>query len=131
MASSFADTHSAVVVFEPFVPSSVIRPLTDAVFPHAFYASPLNTALWWTDPANDAAGLAALDNTATHFTAALRADGQPVDGMALYPNYADTLTTPCKSSTAQIWRRRSPSARRLILTESCSALEAGVLFRWA
>lgn len=85
----FADTHSAVIVFEPFVPSSVVRLLTDGVFPHAVFASPLNAALWWTDPSEDAAGLAALDSAADQFEMALRADGQPVDDMMLYSNYAD------------------------------------------
>lgn len=76
-------------MFEPFVPSSILRPLTDGAFPHAVYASPLNAALWWTDPAEDAAGLDALDGAVNQFTATLKAQNQPVNQMMLYPNYAD------------------------------------------
>lgn len=78
-----------MIVFEPFVPSSIIRPLTDGVFPHAVFASPLNAALWWTDPAEDASGLAALDSATTQMQSFLSSQGQPVSQMMLYPNYAD------------------------------------------
>lgn len=71
------------------MPSSILRPLSDGVFPHAVYASPLNAALWWTDPSQDAAGLAALDRAVNQLEAVLRAQRQPVDQMMLYPNYAD------------------------------------------
>lgn len=78
-----------MVIFEPFVPNSVIRPLSDGVFAHSVYASPLNTALWWTDPSEDAAGLKAIDTTATSFETLLKSAGQPTSSMVLYPNYAD------------------------------------------
>lgn len=76
-------------MFEPFVPNAITRPLSDGVFPHNVYASPLNAALQWTDPAQDAAGLKALDGAADKFESVLRKAGEPVDQMMLYPNYAD------------------------------------------
>lgn len=93
LGSSFSGANSAVIVFEPFVPKSILRPDTDGVFPHSVYASPLNAALWWTDPSKDAAGLAALDSAVAQFTTVLRNEGQPVDQMMLYPNYADVSHT--------------------------------------
>lgn len=82
-----------MIVFEPFVPNSILRPDTEGVFPHSVYASPLNAALWWTDPADDAAGHAALDATVEEFETVLRNAGQPVDDMMLYPNYAGASYT--------------------------------------
>lgn len=80
-------------MFEPFVPNSILRPLTDGLFPHATYASPLNAALWWTDPTENATGRWALRENTNQFEEILRADGQPVDEMMLYPNYADSTHT--------------------------------------
>lgn len=76
-------------MFEPFVPAQILKPNYDGVFPHGIFASPLNAALWWTDPAHDAAGAVALDNATSAMEDALRADLQPVDTMMLYPNYVD------------------------------------------
>lgn len=75
------------------MPSSIVRPDTDGVFPHSVYASPFNVGLFWTNTADDVAGAAALDNMLTQFTAVLKADGQPVSSMAIYPNYADVSYT--------------------------------------
>lgn len=98
---SFQDLHTnwkesklAVVMFEPFVPSSIVRPLSDGLFPHATFASPLNAALWWgNDRTQDARGFKYLNEATNKFEKILKADGQPVDEMALYPNYADTFHT--------------------------------------
>lgn len=91
--TGFPDSQSAVVMFEPFIPSAIVGPLSDGLFPHEIFASPLNCALWWTDPTEDDAGHKALQQTAKKFTEILRKDGQPVDKMAVYPNYADASHT--------------------------------------
>lgn len=81
-------------MFEPFVPSSIVGPLSDGLFPHATFASPLNAALWWNDDSShDLHGFKALNDATNEFEDILRADGQPVDDMMLYPNYADTFHT--------------------------------------
>lgn len=87
--ATFPDAVSAAVVFEPFIPNAIVRPLSDGAFAHSVYASPLNTVLWWTDPSQDAAGLKAIDATANSFEALLTSSGQPTSSMMLYPNYAD------------------------------------------
>lgn len=87
--ATFPNAATANVIFEPFIPSAILRPNTDGVFAHSVYASPLNVALWWKNASQDAAGAQALDATANSYEAILKAAGQPVDTMLLYPNYAD------------------------------------------
>lgn len=61
------------------MPSAILRPLSDGVFPHSVFASPLSVAMWWADPADDPIAIKALDGTTNQFEAVLRAAGQPVD----------------------------------------------------
>lgn len=73
---------------EPFIPSRIYRPDSDAAFPHSTFASPLNLYWAWPDASMDAAGKATIAAASAAITDAMRKEGQPVDDMVLYPNYA-------------------------------------------
>lgn len=108
MVTGFADATSAVMLFEPFTPSSILHAGCHGVYPHSVYASPLNIALWWKHPSRDADGLKVIDKAADDLQDVLRAAQQPVDEMVLYPNYAGA-----QHSMEELYGKCLPRARAL------------------
>ncbi|PWY97599.1 FAD-binding domain-containing protein [Testicularia cyperi] len=77
---------------EPFLPYSQYA--TDSAWPHSTNALPLNIYFAWTDPGQDAFWQAAIKATANKIAAQAKAEGQKLDNLYLYPNYAVTGTDP-------------------------------------
>lgn len=93
VSSGAVGAASGTVVIEPFIPSAIYRPFSDGVFPHAVFSAPTGLQFGWGNPAQDTQALAALSALSANITATLRAEGQPVDAMMLYPNYAVNTTS--------------------------------------
>lgn len=113
---SFKDADSAVILFEPFTPKSIIRgpACADTVFPHDIYASPLNMALWWKHEDRDEDGIAAIDSARRELQKILIKKEQPVKDMMLYPNYAgakvsiEELYGPCLPRAKEVRKAIDP-----------------------
>lgn len=81
--------HSATLIsydVEPFLPYSQYA--KDAAWPHSTNALPLNLYFAWLNPADDAFWQAAIKTSAAKITALARQQGQNLDDLYLYPNYA-------------------------------------------
>lgn len=85
--------HSGTFVsydVEPFLPYSQYA--KDAAWPHSTNALPLNLYFAWTNPAEDAFWAKAIKTSADKIAAQARSEGQNLDNLYLYPNYAVTGT---------------------------------------
>ncbi|TKY86172.1 hypothetical protein EX895_004997 [Sporisorium graminicola] len=71
---------------EPFLPYSQYA--TDAAWPHSTNALPLNLYFAWSNPAEDAFWTEAIKASAAKITAQAKSEGQNLDNLYLYPNYA-------------------------------------------
>ncbi|KAJ1022081.1 hypothetical protein NDA18_005315 [Ustilago nuda] len=81
--------HSGTLVsydVEPFLPYSQYA--QEAAWPHKTNALPLNLYFAWTNPAEDAFWTDAIKKSAAKISAQARAEGQNLDNLYLYPNYA-------------------------------------------
>ena len=85
--------HSGTLIsydVEPFLPYSQYA--QDAAWPHKTNALPLNLYFAWTNPAEDEFWTNAIKASANKIAAQARSEGQNLDDMYLYPNYAITGT---------------------------------------
>lgn len=81
--------HSGTLIsydVEPFLPYSQFA--QDAAWPHKTNALPLNLYFAWTNPAEDAFWTKAIKDSAAKITAQAKSEGQNLDNLYLYPNYA-------------------------------------------
>ncbi|KAF8305871.1 FAD-binding domain-containing protein [Clavulina sp. PMI_390] len=85
---SLPDAAIATLQFDFFVPSAIDRPLSSSLFPHAVFASPVNFAMFWNSASNDATGHNTLTSAIDDMRHIAKRDGQPVEKMAVYSNYA-------------------------------------------
>ncbi|SNX85507.1 related to 6-hydroxy-D-nicotine oxidase [Melanopsichium pennsylvanicum] len=90
---SQAFLHSGTLIsydVEPFLPYS--RYAQDAAWPHKTNALPLNLYFAWTNPLEDEFWTKAIKASANKITAQAKSEGQNLDDLYLYPNYAITGT---------------------------------------
>lgn len=81
--------HSATLIsydVEPFLPYSQYA--KDGAWPHSTNALPLNLYFAWTNPAEDNFWRNAIKASAAKISAQARSEGQNLDDLYLYPNYA-------------------------------------------
>ncbi|KAJ1023516.1 hypothetical protein NDA16_003133 [Ustilago loliicola] len=81
--------HSGTLIsydVEPFLPYSQYA--QEAAWPHKTNALPLNLYFAWTNPAEDAFWNDAIRKSAAKIAAQARSEGQNLDNLYLYPNYA-------------------------------------------
>ncbi|SPO27078.1 related to 6-hydroxy-D-nicotine oxidase [Ustilago trichophora] len=81
--------HSGTLIsydVEPFLPYSQFA--EDAAWPHKTNALPLNLYFAWTNPLEDEFWTKAIKASAEKITAQARSEGQNLDNLYLYPNYA-------------------------------------------
>jgi hypothetical protein len=85
---AFSSTPIVTFAVEPFLASSLLRPNSDAAWPHSTFGTPLNLYYGWPNTTDDAAGINAIKASAKAIAKAATEDGQDLSNVLLYPNYA-------------------------------------------
>ncbi|KAF8309580.1 FAD-binding domain-containing protein [Clavulina sp. PMI_390] len=81
------------LLVEPWVPSAVTGPLSEGLYPHDVYGALYLLAVFYSDEADDTLATNILKDAIAMMTDILRADGQPVEDMMLYNNYANSFNS--------------------------------------
>ena len=107
--------HSGTLIsydVEPFLPYSQYA--QEAAWPHKTNALPLNLYFAWTNPLEDDFWTKAIKASAAKITAQARSEGQNLDDLYLYPNYAiagtpsDQLYGPNLGRLSQLKKQFDP-----------------------
>ena len=91
---NFVPGGSCTIAIESFVPQSIIRNNTSlTAWPHNKYLSPTDNRCSWPNASSDALAAKTLADNLAAVNAVIKKDGQRIDDLVVYPNYAAGFQT--------------------------------------